>query len=102
MRLGRYGLNEVDDVEDVASDIEVDIEVDIDVDIDVDDVDDVYGLWFQCVGGCVWFFKNFPSPPDDEKADNLELVILKKKSIKNKKNVTSGQGKNLQIVDLVK
>ena len=44
MRLGRYGLNEVDDVEDVASDIEVDIEVDIDVDIDVDDVDDVYGL----------------------------------------------------------
>ena len=75
MRLGRYGLNEVDDVEDVASDIEVDIEVDIDVDIEVDDVDDVYGLWLQCVGGCVWFFKNFPSPPDDEKADNLELVI---------------------------
>ena len=78
-------MNEVDDVEDVASDIEVDIEVDIDVDIDVDDVDDVYGLWFQCVGGCVWFFKNFPSPPDDEKADNLELVILKKRVSKIKR-----------------
>ena len=67
MRLGRYGLNEVDDVEDVASDIEVDIEVDIDVDIEVDDVDDVYGS--------VCFLK----------ADNLELVILKKRVSKIKR-----------------